>query len=156
MLKENEAEEGNEVGGCAASEAKEEYKRQLAATMGVDNPRILAFKQKAPAPAEGHDNKLAGMYSSNTGQGPEKKKFRHVPDEPKNVLGAPDIVNDFYLNVLDWSSQNVVCYILFVHVCKSTHPHPASMDTALKGWGGVLLHVLLPCIHIQNRMHHTQ
>ncbi|KAG1673274.1 hypothetical protein FOA52_002554 [Chlamydomonas sp. UWO 241] len=112
LMNENDGEGGPAGAGAADNDAKKEYERQLAATMGVGNSRILVFKTKAPEPAAGHDNKLSGIYSANTGQAVDKKKFRHVPSEPKNVLGAPDIMNDFYLNVLDWSSQNVVAVAL--------------------------------------------
>lgn len=35
-------------------------------------------------------------------------KYRVYPKSPDRVLDAPDIIDDFYLNLLDWSSTNVV------------------------------------------------
>ena len=84
---------------------------RLAASLGVDtSSRILAFKQKAPAPDEGHDGGggMRGLYSENVGQAPSKKQFRHVPQSQDRILDAPDLVDDYYLNLLDWNAQNMV------------------------------------------------
>lgn len=41
-----------------------------------------------------------------------KKSFRHIPDLPYKVLDAPDLQDDFYLNLLDWSSSNILSVAL--------------------------------------------
>lgn len=41
-----------------------------------------------------------------------KKTLRHIPDLPYKVLDAPDLQDDFYLNLLDWSSSNMLCVAL--------------------------------------------
>ena len=41
-----------------------------------------------------------------------KKTFRHIPDLPYKVLDAPDLHDDFYLNLLDWSSSNILTVAL--------------------------------------------
>ena len=85
-----------------------EYKKQLAANLGQDgSARILAFKQKAPAPPEGLDNPMASLYTANAGP-KVKKTFRAVPQQPDRILDAPDLVDDYYLNLLDWGSNNAV------------------------------------------------
>lgn len=105
LTKENELGEG----GASANESKEEYQKMLAASLSVDtSARILAFKQKAPAPPEGHDSNLKGLYTENVGQAPCKKQFRHVPQSQERILDAPDLVDDYYLNLLDWNSSNIV------------------------------------------------
>lgn len=63
---------------------------------------------QAPAPPEGHVNHLASLYTQNAGNRPAKKTFRAVPSAPERILDAPDLVDDYYLNLLDWSSTNVV------------------------------------------------
>jgi hypothetical protein len=91
------------------SPAKAEYQKLLAASLNVnEQARVLAFKHKAPAPPEGHDSGLASLYSANLGQAPSRKQFRHVPTTQERILDAPDLVDDYYLNLLDWSSNNVV------------------------------------------------
>ena len=106
---------GQENQGAASSDvaqttpSKEEYKKLLAASLNIqEQARVLAFKHKAPAPPEGHDSGLASLYSANLGQAPSRKQFRHVPTTQERILDAPDLVDDYYLNLLDWSSNNVV------------------------------------------------
>ena len=85
-----------------------EYKKQLAANLGQEQgARILTFKQKAPAPPEGYENHMASLYTANAGARP-KKAFRAVPQQPDRILDAPDLVDDYYLNLLDWGSKNAV------------------------------------------------
>ncbi|KFK25616.1 hypothetical protein AALP_AA8G137800 [Arabis alpina] len=50
----------------------------------------------------GNDN---GMSSDSS---PPPKPPRKVPKTPHKVLDAPSLQDDFYLNVVDWSSQNVL------------------------------------------------
>jgi cell division cycle protein 20 (cofactor of APC complex) len=106
LMKENDQQE---TSNSQASECKEEYQKRLAASLSVDTSgRILAFKQKAPAPPEGHEAALKGLYTENVGQAPSKKQFRHVPQTQERILDAPDLVDDYYLNLMDWNSQNMV------------------------------------------------
>lgn len=37
-----------------------------------------------------------------------KKTTRHIPELPYKVLDAPDLQDDFYLNLIDWSSSNIL------------------------------------------------
>lgn len=58
--------------------------------------RILAFKQKAPAPPEGYVNPLRVMYSqSKMPCGSVKGSTRYIPQAPERILDAPDIVDDY-------------------------------------------------------------
>ena len=41
-------------------------------------------------------------------QAPSKKQFRHVPQSQERILDAPDLVDDYYLNLMDWNSSNIV------------------------------------------------
>jgi cell division cycle protein 20 (cofactor of APC complex) len=100
------------------SPSKDEYKKLLAASLNVgDSSRILSFKQKAPAPPPGHESNLASLYNNNMGQAPSRKHFRHVPTTQDRILDAPDIVDDYYLNLLDWSSQNLVGGVAHSYPC---------------------------------------
>lgn len=49
--------------------------------------------------------------STTNAQNPASK-YRVYPKSPDRVLDAPDIIDDFYLNLLDWSSTNVVAIAL--------------------------------------------
>jgi cell division cycle 20-like protein 1 (cofactor of APC complex) len=37
-----------------------------------------------------------------------RKPQRKVPKNPYKVLDAPELQDDFYLNLVDWSSQNLL------------------------------------------------
>jgi cell division cycle 20, cofactor of APC complex len=77
--------------------------------------RILAFKHKAPAPPEGHEGSAAlrALYSDNASSsaasgpgGLSRKHFRHIPQTQERILDAPDLVDDYYLNLIDWGTAN--------------------------------------------------
>jgi cell division cycle protein 20 (cofactor of APC complex) len=91
----------------------QEYRKQLAANLGTDtSARVLAFKQKAPAPPEGHSSHIAALYTANSTDLKTTKKFRAVPSQPERILDAPDLVDDYYLNLMDWGSTNSVAIAL--------------------------------------------
>lgn len=48
------------------------------------------------------------IYSQNMAQRPKQKTFRPLPQAPDKILDAPDMVDDYYLNLLDWGSSNTV------------------------------------------------
>jgi cell division cycle protein 20 (cofactor of APC complex) len=98
-------------GGGEAGSDSSDYQRMLAASLHVDGAsgRILAFKHKAPAPPEGYDNNLRSLYTENAGPAPSSKKhMRHVPTTQERILDAPELMDDYYLNLLDWSCHNIV------------------------------------------------
>jgi hypothetical protein len=73
--------------------------------------RILSFAQKPSCPPEGYQNALKVIYqgsASSSHSSNPSTKYRVLPKTPERVLDAPDVVDDFYLNLLDWSKSNVV------------------------------------------------
>jgi len=109
LSKENAGGEAVEV----ESPSKAEYKKLLAASLNVaDGGKILAFKTKAPAPPEGYDNAMGQLYTANAGAPVARKAHRHVPQTQERILDAPDLVDDYYLNLLDWSCQNTIAIAL--------------------------------------------
>ena len=36
------------------------------------------------------------------------RSARYIPQEPIRILDAPDVINDYYLNLLDWNSNNLI------------------------------------------------
>lgn len=42
----------------------------------------------------------------------QQKNLRNIPQFPEKILDAPDIVDDYYLNLLDWSSGNILAVCL--------------------------------------------
>ena len=101
----------NENAGVNASPAKEEYKKELAAHLfsGSASNKVLAFKNKAPAAPADHQNSLRVLYTQNRDAGLLPKKYsRHIPQAPERILDAPELLDDYYLNLLDWNSSNVL------------------------------------------------
>ncbi|EDQ87228.1 uncharacterized protein MONBRDRAFT_10098 [Monosiga brevicollis MX1] len=95
------------------SPSKEHYAKAIESTlMGEANSKILAFKQKAPQPSEGHKNDLRVLYTQNRGAQRVRKASRAIPQNPERILDAPEMRPDFYLNILDWSSQNQIAVAL--------------------------------------------
>ena len=42
----------------------------------------------------------------------KEKSMRCIPQFPEKILDAPDLVDDYYLNLLDWSSDNMLAVCL--------------------------------------------
>ncbi|XWS48457.1 hypothetical protein CRYUN_Cryun13aG0079000 [Craigia yunnanensis] len=75
----------------------------------MNRTRILAFKNKPPTPVE-----LFPSEHSTSSVYPTKfaKPRRHIPQSFERTLDALDLVDDFYLNLLDWGSTNVLAIAL--------------------------------------------
>nr|XP_014096792.2 cell division cycle protein 20 homolog [Bactrocera oleae] len=73
--------------------------------------RILCYQNKAPAAPESHQNPLKVVYSINTPLS-TKSGSRFIPTTSDRILDAPDIINDYYLNLMDWSADNIVTVAL--------------------------------------------
>jgi len=100
------------------SPSKKEYQRVIQENLGSDlsTTRVLSYQSKPPSAPEGHSNNLKILYSSSKSHTPGKKINRHIPQVPERILDAPDIVNDYYLNLIDWSSNNLLAVALGAHV----------------------------------------
>jgi len=79
----------------------------------ASNSRVLAFKNKAPAPKDGFQNSLKVLYSQHTGKTNDSvKSSRHIQSAPVRILDAPELMDDYYLNLLSWSSSNSLAVAL--------------------------------------------
>ena len=75
--------------------------------------KILTFRQKAPRPPEGHQSHLRVLYTQNRDVPMVKRvQHRHVATAPERVLDAPNMSDDYYLNLIDWSVGNVLAVAL--------------------------------------------
>ncbi|OMO59352.1 hypothetical protein CCACVL1_24889 [Corchorus capsularis] len=99
------------TGGKSIKEAEDSpsaYQRILAEALDMDRTRILAFKKKPSKPVEFYPSE-----DPSTSVNPSRSKPpRHIPQRPDRTLDAPEIVGDFYLNVLDWGCNNVLSIAL--------------------------------------------
>ncbi|KAJ2596222.1 WD repeat-containing protein slp1 [Coemansia sp. RSA 1721] len=83
------------------------YHEEVARACGVSmNKRILAFKEEAPA-SERDD--LRQVYSRPALKSTTSANTRRrILNTPERVLDAPGLVDDYYLNLLDWSLGNML------------------------------------------------
>ncbi|KAI0044278.1 WD40 repeat-like protein [Auriscalpium vulgare] len=97
---------------------------RLAAATGVPlNRRVLAYHEAPPAAADttlAQQRELARPLYARPGAlltstGATTSQSRKIATTPERVLEAPDMVDDFYLNVLSWSVLNVVAVGLAEH-----------------------------------------
>ncbi|XP_065850244.1 cell division cycle 20.2, cofactor of APC complex-like [Euphorbia lathyris] len=103
-----EGKKGKEE-GLPCSPSSQAYRKQLAETLNINRTRILAFKNKPPAPVE----LIPQQHLSSASLQPKPiKPRRHIPQSSERTLDAPDLVDDFYLNLLDWGSSNVLAIAL--------------------------------------------
>uniref|UniRef100_A0A8C2F236 Cell division cycle 20 homolog n=1 Tax=Cyprinus carpio TaxID=7962 RepID=A0A8C2F236_CYPCA len=81
----------------------------------IEEAKILHLGGKPLNAPEGYQNNLKVLYS----QVPTPvsiKKSRYISSVPERILDAPDIKNDFYLNLMDWGRQNLLAVGLANHV----------------------------------------
>ncbi|XP_033760332.1 cell division cycle protein 20 homolog [Pecten maximus] len=71
------------------------------------NAKVLSFKDKAPEASAGHLNNLKVLYSSSKSAVPKCSTTRFIPQQPDRILDAPELLDDYYLNLLDWSSNHL-------------------------------------------------
>ncbi|XP_054452297.1 cell division cycle protein 20 homolog isoform X1 [Anoplopoma fimbria] len=77
----------------------------------IEDAKILHLGGKPLNAPEGYQNNLKVLYSQ--GATPASvKKTRYISSTPDRILDAPELRNDFYLNLLDWSSRNVLAVAL--------------------------------------------
>ncbi|CAD6259769.1 unnamed protein product [Miscanthus lutarioriparius] len=98
-----EPRKGKENPAARVSPAKEAYRKLLAEKLLNNRTRILAFRNKPPEP----ESMLTDLRADATQAKPAKQR-RQVPQ----VLDAPELVDDYYLNLLDWGSSNVLSIAL--------------------------------------------
>ncbi|GAB5357194.1 hypothetical protein AAMO2058_000353200 [Amorphochlora amoebiformis] len=74
--------------------------------------KILSYRNKAPKPSDSHLNKLRVLYAANRETVRVRRQYRHINSTPERVLDAPDLEDDYYINVLSWSSQDILAVAL--------------------------------------------
>ncbi|XP_058184049.1 cell division cycle 20.2, cofactor of APC complex-like [Rhododendron vialii] len=107
------------------------YRQQLAGALNIDlKSRILAFKKPPTRPAGAIAN--PNDYYSATQQSKPTKPGRHIPQTSERTLDAPGLVDDYYLNLLDWGSSNFVAIALgnTVHLWNAANGATSQLSTA--------------------------
>lgn len=75
--------------------------------------RILSFKEKKERASLSLQNNLSLINQiAQEKTKIQQKSLRYIPQFPEKILDAPDLVDDYYLNLLDWSSENILAVCL--------------------------------------------
>jgi cell division cycle 20, cofactor of APC complex len=120
-LNENEEDEASQRDSPNTKAHKQNLRENLLGeecSGGLHEPtrasRILAFKNKAAAAPADYQNKNRVLYSMNKERvmARKQKSSRHISSAPERILDAPDLQDDYYLNLLDWSAKNVLSVAL--------------------------------------------
>ncbi|KAK4054488.1 WD repeat-containing protein slp1 [Microbotryomycetes sp. JL201] len=102
--------------GIGADNSDQAHTADLSAALGIDsNQRILSFFAEPPMPQTEHSSLLASYArlpktgsAASASSSTQSASRRRVATAPERVLDAPGLVDDYYLNLLDWSSTNLV------------------------------------------------
>ncbi|XP_077294113.1 cell division cycle 20 protein fzy isoform X2 [Arctopsyche grandis] len=111
----NNADNTVENNMSPTQEAQSAMEKALSEGMNVPNAsqqRLLQYNIKAPAAPEGHQNPLRIIYSQSKAPSTVKASKRYIPQAADRILDAPDIIDDYYLNLLDWSASNILAVAL--------------------------------------------
>ncbi|KAK6338876.1 ubiquitin-protein transferase activating protein [Orbilia brochopaga] len=83
------------------------YQSALGSAVGINTEsRVLAFKPTAPESSRPID--LRSQYNRPLKAASNAQFRRRVLTAPERVLDAPGLVDDYYLNLMDWGSSNMV------------------------------------------------
>ncbi|XP_021752411.1 cell division cycle 20.1, cofactor of APC complex-like [Chenopodium quinoa] len=104
MLTEGWKEKKKEEDQSPFSPSKEAYRQRLKEVFGMNRSRILAFSNKPPAPLP--------LATPNLEAVSLPKRIRRVPQTAERILDCPGLINDYYLNLLDWGKGNVLAIAL--------------------------------------------
>lgn len=114
ISKEDECDVNN-----VASPSKFEMERILSENLhglDINKQRILSYQNKAPSAPEGFQNPMRVIYTQSKTPASVKNSSRYIPQAPDRILDAPDIVDDYYLNLMDWGGNNILAAALGAHV----------------------------------------
>jgi cell division cycle 20, cofactor of APC complex len=76
-----------------------------------ENLKINRYKPILEAPTTIHDH-LSSIYDKASKGGEIKRPNRTLPQHPEKILDAPDLLNDYYLNLLDWGNNGMLAVSL--------------------------------------------
>ncbi|XXG59882.1 hypothetical protein AAC387_Pa04g1889 [Persea americana] len=93
------------------SPSREAYRKHLAEAAMMNRTRILNFTNQPPT-SENRNCKEVFSESISNYQVKSMKQRRYISKSAERTLDAAEILDDFYLNLLDWSTTNFVAIAL--------------------------------------------
>ncbi|XP_065841263.1 cell division cycle protein 20 homolog [Oscarella lobularis] len=90
-------------------EPKTDFQRHVEKHFGVPTEtKIMCYTGQRVNPKE----KCTFLHSVTKSRLMKTSSSRHIPKKAERTLDAPDLRDDYYLNILDWSSTNVISIAL--------------------------------------------
>lgn len=100
----------------AAATPSDLYMDSLSQALWSQNPRdakVLHYKAPAPAPTGSLNSiRVVGSQVHQQVGKVSSGRSRTIASVPEKILDAPDMLDDFYLNPIDWSADNVLAVAL--------------------------------------------
>merc|ERR1719183_1139187 len=110
LTKENKAPEG------ADERERKEYEDLLAQGLfdGQEQNKVLNFAPREVPAVDGFQRGLREVYTVNRMQSAPARRVnrRYISQNPERILDAPELMDDFYLNLLDWNQDNILAVAL--------------------------------------------
>ena len=101
----------NEILGTEIEDCKEASDERRAFTPISEDKNLFSFRPKRPSVVNEPSSPYSLSHVSSKSQKllrSPRKASRKISKIPFKVLDAPELQDDFYLNLVDWSSQNVL------------------------------------------------
>lgn len=95
---------------------REPYTNRLARTLFPDsqstvlgiNSQVLQQRKPPESEQERYRNSLGVVFEENRARNFRSRSFRLIPCAPERILDAADLIDDFYLQLMDWSSTDIL------------------------------------------------
>jgi len=93
-----------------------QHTSDLSKSLGINSDqRVLSFFAEPPMPQTEHSSLLAQYArlpnkgsAASASSSANAASRRRIPTQPDRVLDAPGMLDDYYLNLMDWSSTNLL------------------------------------------------
>ncbi|CAM9642202.1 unnamed protein product, partial [Ectocarpus fasciculatus] len=116
---ENEPQPGSDAPAPLRREFQQALRNTLLSPMSggggssvAGSPRVLSFTERPPLPQDRYTNVLKVLHTMSNTSIARASVGRSIPSAPLRILDAPDLVDDYYLNLISWGHNNVLAVAL--------------------------------------------
>lgn len=96
-----------------ASQTSKIYQNTVAEACGLEvGERILQFRPAAPERTASSTSAISSANEQGIPTSTVQMRLKKIPTCPQKVLDAPGFVDDFYLNLVAWSTSNILAIAL--------------------------------------------
>ncbi|CAM9462139.1 unnamed protein product, partial [Scytosiphon promiscuus] len=114
---ENEPQPGSDAPAPLRREFQQALRNTLLSPMAAgggsgSSPRVLSFTERPPPQQDRYTNVLKVLHTMSNTSIARASVGRSIPSAPLRILDAPDLVDDYYLNLISWGHNNVLAVAL--------------------------------------------